>query len=355
MPVSITNGLQLPSFEIRAAGTPLKLSAGVQLIQVCVEEDVNLPSMLTLEFAGLDEQSSAISVIDDTQLEIGGAVQVKLGYRDSLVILMDGEITGIEPEFHFNRAPALTVRGYDRRHRLQRGRKSRTFIQQKDSDIATQIASEVGLNAKVQDSKVTHDYVMQANQSDWHFLQARAQQIGYEVIVEGKILQFREIANANSPKITLSFLDDLLEFYPRLSVMGQVTNLTVQGWDTKKKEMISGKAKSGDEVSTMGGQKIGATLSQSAFGSAPGVITDRPIQTQAEADQFAKAAFNQQVLNLITGEGISRGRTDLRAGIVIDISGIGKRFSGSYYVITARHTYSNSGYYTHFTVRRNAL
>jgi uncharacterized protein len=187
------------------------------------------------------------------------------------------------------------------------------------------------------------------------FLQERAQLIQYEVVVEDKTLFFRPVGNADSDVLTLTFEDDLLEFYPRLSSMGQVSEVTVRGWSPKNKAKIVGQAKAGDEVSTMGGQDSGAALIQSAFSAAVGRMGDRPIMTQAEADQRAKAKFNQSVLGLITGEGICRGRTDLRAGKVINLEGIGQRFSGPYYVTAASHRYTSSGYYTHFTVRRNAV
>jgi uncharacterized protein len=354
MPTLTAQDYLLSTFDIRVSGSPLPLDAQIHVVAVVVDEDVNLPTMVTLDLTGLPLDGEQIPLLDESLFAIGKEMEVKLGYASQLERLLTGEITGLEPTFTVDQLPSLTVRGYDRRHRLQRGRKTRTFVQQKDSDIASQIASEVGLTAEVEDSAVTHDYVLQANQSDWHFLQERAHRIRYEVIVDNKTLHFRPIANDGNSTLTLTFLDDLLEFYPRLSSMGQVTEIAVQGWDVKTKEAITGSAQAGDEVSIMAGEKTGADLSQSAFGGSIGTVSDRPIQTQAEADQLAQAAFNQHLLSLITGEGRCHGRTDLRAGSVITIAGIGKRFSGDYYVTTARHRYDSSGYYTHFTVRRNA-
>jgi phage protein D len=363
-----TQQLYLPSCKIIVNGSPLSREAEVELVRVSVDEDVSLPSMFTLEFAGLDDEFPRVDIqlIDDPQLfAIGNPVEVKLGYyEDKLDSLIKGEITALEPEFHFNLPPSLTVRGYDRRHRLQRGRKTRSFLQQKDSDIAAKIASEAGLTPQTQDSKVTHDYVLQANQTDIEFLQARASQIQYEVVVEDKTLFFRPVGNAKPEILTLTFQADLLEFYPRVSAIGQVSQTAVQGWNFKEKAKIVGQARVGDEVSTMGGQKSGAVLSQSAFGNTTGVISDHPIMTQAEADQLAKANFNQGVQMLITGEGICEGRNDLRAGKVIKIDGdrIGKQFRGEYYITAVSHRFSprssrngRGGYYTHFTFRRNAF
>jgi phage protein D len=278
-----------------------------------------------------------------------------LGYVDDLETLLIGEITALEPEFVFNRLPSLTARGNDRRHRLQRGRKTRTFVQQKDSDIASQIASEAGLTAQAEDSGTVHDYILQANQTDLEFLRERAERLQYEAVVEDKTLFFRPVANAQSEVLTLRMDDDLLEFYPRLSSAGQVTEVTVRSWSPKDKKELVGQAKAGDEVSTMGGQESGAALVDGAFGAAVELLSANPVATQAEADQLAKARFNHQVLDLISGEGVCWGRTDLRAGKVIKVEGVGQRFSGQYYVTAAVHRYTpEGGYRTHFTVRRNA-
>lgn len=356
MPVTQSKNAPVPRFEVKLNGSPLSAVNRTALVRVVVEDGVGLPGMFVLEATQLTDQNPEIPWIDDLQFSaIGTSVEVQLGYAGKLATLLKGEITGLEPEFATNRLPSLIIRGYDRRHRLQRGHKTRTFVQQKDSDIAAQIASAAGLTAETEDSQVVHDYVLQANQTDMQFLQDRANRIHYEVVVDDKTLFFRPVANTESEILTLTFEDDLLEFYPRLTSMGQMSEVTVRGWNPKDKESIVGQAKGGDEGSTMGGQTSGAGLIQTAFAAAIGQMGDRPVMTQAEADQLATAKFNQGILELIRGEGRCRGRTDLRAGTVIKIAGIGKRFSGQYYVTTASHRYSASGYYTHFTVQRNAV
>jgi phage protein D len=356
MPVANPQGPLGPDFQISINGTPLPVATAVHVTGVTVDDSVELPSLFMLELAGADDQDQPLAWIDDpTLFAIGHEVEIKLGYVDALDTLLKGEITALEPEFAFDRLPSLTVRGYDRRHRLQRGRKTQTFVQQKDSDIAAQIASAAGLTAQTEDSSVVHDYVLQANQTDLEFLQERARRIEYEVVVEDKTLFFRAVANAASEILTLTMADDLLEFYPCLSSAGQVSEVTVRGWSLKDKKVITSQAQAGAEVSTMGGQQSGAALVNSAFGTAVGLVSRRPVLTQAEADQLAKAHFNQLVLELIEGEGVCWGRTDLRAGKVIKITGVGQRFSGQYYVTAVIHRCTpQRGYQTHFTVRRNA-
>ncbi|MEC4811803.1 MAG: contractile injection system protein, VgrG/Pvc8 family [Scytonema sp. PMC 1069.18] len=342
-----------PRFDIFINGQPLSnqsFDAFSHIVRLVVDDDTELPSMFTLEFTSA-EDSENLWLNDYGLFAIGAEVEIQVGYDNNIETLILGEITGLEPRFSVSDPLSLIVRGYDRRHRLQRGRKTRSFVDQKDSDIAARIAQEVSLSPNVTDSSVLHPYVLQANQTDWEFLQQRAKQIQYEVVVEGKTLFFRPVNNSNSAELTLSLDDYLLEFCPYLSSVGQVNQVTVRGWDFQQNAVISGNSST---VTNMGGRRNGAELSSQAFGNAIAQISNHPIMSQSEADQLAVAQLNRTALNLITGEGVCLGSTNLRAGRVIEIKDIGLRFSGRYYVTSASHRYSYEGYYTHFCVRRNA-
>ncbi len=345
-----------PAVDLRINGAAVSLEALTHLARLTVDLDNWLPGMFTLEMTAADDETNGTRWIDDQSLfALGNSVEIKLGYQGSLETVMTGEITGLEPEFAYDRLPSLIVRGYDRSHRLMRGRKTRTFVQQKDSEIVHQIAGEVGLTAQVQDSQVVHPYVLQANQTDLEFLQARARRIQYEVIVEDQTLNFEAVANRGGEVLTLTMGADILSFSPRLSSLSQISQVTVRAWNPKDKKEIEGKAQPGDVVSKMGGQNSGAAAIQSAFGEAVSLVSDQPVTSQAEADQLAKARLNRLALAYVVGEGICWGRTDVAPGMLVKIEGVGRRFSGQYYLTAISHRYSSQqAYETHFIARRNA-
>lgn len=345
----------VPTYHVQIGGSRLPPEAAADLVAVTVHEDVAAPNMFVLRMITWEMAQLKVTWADADLFAVGNEVQIQMGYVDQLQTLIVGEITGLEPEFCAGEVPMLTVRGYDRRHRLLRGRKTRSFTQMKDSDIASRIASAAQLTAEVEDSAVTLDYVLQHNQTDMEFLQERARRIGYEVVVENKTLRFRPQQNSQSEVLTLKRDDDLIEFYPRLSSLSQVSQVAVRGWNPKEKAEIVAQAGAGSENSTMGGATSGPSVADRAFGTAIAASVDRPVFSQAEADQIARGRFNAMALAHITGEGLCAGRTDLRAGIVVKIDGAGQRFSGRYYITSATHTYMpQRGYRTAFTVRRNA-
>lgn len=354
--MSITNGAAFlsPNIRVLMNGKVISPEIEVALQSVAIAEDLDAASMFTLTLVIWDSVKQKMTWIDDSTVDLGGEVEIQMGYQNTLKTIIVGEITGLEPEFSQDRVPMLVIRGHDLRHRFMRGRKTKSFSKMKDSAIASQIASARGLTPTVEDTKVELEYVLQHNQTDWEFLQERAARIGYEVVVDQKKFYFRSPRHATPKVLTLTREDDLFEFLPRLSTLTQMQQVEVRSWLPKEKKEVVSKAAAGQEGGTMGGNKSGAKAVQ-LFGESCSTIVSQPVFSKAEADQMALGQFKEMAIAYITGEGTCQGNADLRAGKVIELTGLGKRFSGLYYVTSTEHQYSRSqGYTTSFTVRRNA-
>ncbi|GAB4517687.1 MAG: hypothetical protein Kow0047_29370 [Anaerolineae bacterium] len=344
-----------PGFKILVDGGDLSTEALVDVLDVRVSDYVDGPSVFTITMNNWHSDQQEFKWVDDDQFRLGTEIEVRMGFGDDMVSLIVGEVTALEPDFPDNEAPTLKVQGYDRLHRLRRGRKTRSFVDVKDSDIAAQIASDLGLLDQVDDSEVTYTYVLQDNQSDVDFLLERARRINFEVVVQGDTLYFRRVANDQSEVITLTYGMTLRSFYPRMTVVGQTNEVTVRGWDPMNKEAVVGTARVGDETSTMGGNDLGASLAEQAFGEAVETIVQDPVTSEGEAVKVARGRFNRIVNRFVTGEGLAVGDGHIRAGSVIKLEGLGERFSGLYYVTSSTHQVSQAGYTTRFTVSRSAI
>lgn len=343
-----------PHFKVLVGGSELPVETAVDIIEVKVSDYVEGAGTFTVTFNNWDSETQEFKWIDKDLLSEGREIEVKAGYVDDLKSLIKGEVTALEPEFPDDQAPVLKIQGYDRLHRFRRGRKTRSFVQMKDSDIATQIARDLGLGADADDTQVQHEYVLQSNQTDIDFLLERARRINFEVTVKDKTLHFRKAANDQSRVVLLQYGLTLQSFYPRLSTIGQVGEVVVKGWDALTKKPIEAKSQPGDEVSKMSGKKLGASISGEVFQKAERVIVDKPVYSTGEAQQMARGKFNEMTNDFVTGEGTSIGDAGIRAGSVVELQKLGERFSGLYYITSSTHTVGPGGYITRFTVARNA-
>ena len=343
-----------PSFKVLVGGSELPVEAALDILDVKVSDHVEGAGTFTITFNNWNSDTQEFKWVDGDLLVEGAEVEIKVGFVDDLRSMLKGEVTALEPEFSPGEAPTLKIHGYDLLHRFRRGRNTRSFVNMKDSQIAEQIAGELGLRAQADDTQIAHEYVLQSNQTDVDFLLERARRINYEVTVKDKTLNFRKAANNKDKLVSLDFGLTLTSFYPRLNTLRQVSEVVVQGWNHKTKKAITSKAQAGDEVSKMGGSKLGASISKEAFAKATAVVIDKPVFTEGEAAQIAKGKFNEMTVDFITGEGTAIGNTDLRAGEVVELKGLGTRFSGLYYITSSTHEVSAKGYRTRFNVERNA-
>jgi uncharacterized protein len=338
---------------INGAAIPPELNADVLAVSVCqYAEGGDRFEVLVNAMSGNDRQ---LKWIDTAHAQPGNQVTIELGYMGNLTQVLVGEIAAVRISYANDQAAQLHLQGFDRLHRLRRGRRTRAFLQVKDSQIAEQVAQTLGLQPQVTDSSVVHDYVLQNNLSDIDFLAERARRIRYEVVVDDRTLVFRPVSNHLAGTITVEYLRDLKWFNVRMSTARQVSDVTVRGWNQGSQEAILGVARVGAETTKMNGSKSGPEIAEAAFGAFSDATVDVPVASQTEADQIAEARFNALALELTAGEGEIVGEPTLRAGNTIELRGLGTRFSGLYYVTkTEHHLAPDIGYVTRFDVRRNA-
>ncbi|MEZ4660549.1 MAG: contractile injection system protein, VgrG/Pvc8 family [Caldilineaceae bacterium] len=348
------NSLQLPDLRIRINGRDLSGPVRLDIKGIAVHEDLDAASMFAIDLYNWNQDLLRITWSDDPRFMPGNQVELWLGYVDALQKVMTGDITSLEPAFQADEIPMVTIRGYDRRHRLLRGRQTRSFAKMKDSAIASKIAGDAGLQAKVKDSQVTHDYVLQHNQTDLAFLQERARRIGYEVYVRDKKLYFQPRQAASKEVATLRLSQDIIEFFPRLTTMSQVSEVAVQGWDVMRKAPVTSRSMS-SSIPPMAGKTTGSKATSMAFGASRAAQVRWPVASTAEADQMARGQFDEMSLHYIHGEVVCEGRADLHAGDVVRIEEAGETFSGAYYITSVIHTMNEGrGYETRLFVQRNA-
>ena len=175
---------EIPHFEIKLNRSSPPDAMLEAITTTIVETNLHLPAMFVIRL--IDRE---LEWIDSSQLAVGVEVEIKV--ED--VVLINGEITALEPDFA-QATPVVQVRGYDRAHRLHRGRHRTAYLNVTDSDLASRIAGDVGLSPQADSTSEVFEYVYQNNLTHWEFLQERAGRIGFDCYVQGEDLYFKEKA-----------------------------------------------------------------------------------------------------------------------------------------------------------------
>ena len=338
-------------FYVTLGGSPAPTEFMRDLKSIQVDANLHLPDMFTIEL-----RDPGFRWIEDALFHIGQEVKVEArasaDERKPAACLIVGQITSLEVDFPGSGVPILVIHGYDRSHLLHRSTKVKAFVQSTDSDIASKIARENGLQPEVDSTAHVHAHIVQDNVSDFDFLKERARAVGYAFTVEDKKLLFKKPAGLTRPPVALEYGNSLLEFRPRLTVASQVKDVSVRGFDPKTKSPVVGHASGAEfEVARTGWGSRGSSADK-AFGDAGHkVVTDHPISSQSEGDTIAKALLTELWNGELQAEGEAVGNPQIRPGSKLNLSALGTRFSGEYMVTSARHVFDNSGHYvTQFSI-----
>ncbi len=328
-------------FVLKLDGSDAPAELAENLAEVVVETNLLLPAMCTAKF-----YDKELRWVDATQLKVGTEieVQVQASAETESQTIFKGEITALEPEFNQSNV-VMQVRAFDKGHRLHRGRRQANHRQVTDSDLASKLAQESGLNPTVGSTSEVYEQIFQNNQTNWELLQERARRIGFICYVDGDDLHFDEPSSQG--QVDLQWGEELIQFRPRLSSAGQVTEVIVRGWDPQSKEAIEGRATTGQAQPSIGESASGGETTEGAFGSgAKMVLVDRPVHTQGEADRFAQSIADELSGDYIRAEGQTTGNARIKAGTTINIAAAGDRFNGEYLVTRATHLHAPGKRYT---------
>jgi phage protein D/phage baseplate assembly protein gpV len=318
--------------QINGANPPPALVQAIS--KIVVDERLHAPTMVEVH---LFLEPSNPRWVDDATIAEGKELEVFVGPSSSELSICVAKVTAIEVELD-DQMPMAIIRGFDLSFALHRDVKSRSFLDQTDSDIATKIAGEApGLSPKVDSTTEVHPYVFQHAQSNYEFLRDRARRIGYELRVSGRDLNFKKPEPAGSP-VTLNWGSTLKRFSPRLSVAEQVDKVEVRGWDALKKEVIVSTADNGNGVPKVGETRKGNELAKETWGTASHVIPHAPVINANEATSVAQAVLDDLASSYIQAIGEASGDPRIRVGTTVKVEGAGKRFSGDYYLTAVRHT-----------------
>ncbi len=354
-----TANFYAPRFEIEIGGSKLAADMSKAIMDVTVEEKLDEGG--SFKFTVYDEfdlKTQKFTWLDHKLFNVGNEVTIKIGYGSSLITLLMGKITALEPSFFAGGAPTLTVKGHDLSYDvMKRGSPEDPFVNKSYKDIAADIAKKAQLTLKADKTAKFKGTICKKNdESYFAFLKELAQKIGFQVWIERKNLHFKKPDDDKKEILTLTLGKDITSFCPNLNTARLISEVEVRAHNPKNpKKPIIGKAKKGSERAQEPGRQAASQLVEKCHGKQKKVITNANVKSVKEANDLAKAELDKASDGLIQGDVECIGIPQIRPGVCIKLDRMGERFSGKYYVTAAAHTVSSSGYKTSFSVKRNAL
>jgi phage protein D/phage baseplate assembly protein gpV len=339
----------VPDFEVKIHGLTMEADVKSAVISLTYDNNLDQADMFQLTLNNAD-----LRFTDSPLFDVGKDAEIYMGYANNLQPMMLGEIVAVRPSFPEGGAPTITITGYDKSHRMRHNHKTRAFHFANASLIAAQIAAENLLVPVVDPTSLSFACKTQ-NSSDMALLKELAGRTFFEVYVHWDKLYFR-FPRPQTEAVLLDWGKNLSSFSPRLSTSGQVGLQCVRDYDQKLATTIVGLVPVIGVDTNLGTilEKLGGAFVDQLTSFGQQCLTDEPVESFADAFTFAKAILEELLEGLLEGSGTCIGLPELRAGEMVNIGGVGKKFSGLYRLRQVTHSLSSSGYQTTFEVTQRS-
>lgn len=353
------------SYQLSVGGSPIGEELASAIQQVEVEDHAQMAGILRLKVGvSVRPDGSGWTVLDDATFARLAPVKIAaMAGSSGSQTLLDGFV--IETAVTFGAQPGesmLTVVAMDGSVLMNLEEKIRSWPATSDSDIAATIFGDYGFSSQITATAQAHSEDQQTTMqrgTDMQFLQHLARRNGYECYVEAdpstgqNTGHFHPPSTQQQPLGTLSVnlgeatnVDAFQLRYDMLRpVHAKVTGLEIE---SASEQAIQSDAASlpllGKDATVPGDKPRTVLLSQSGLGYGG----DWQTLAQAVVDRSSWAVTAEGELNTATFGAI------LRAKKTVEVRGIGRTFSGAYYIQRVLHTFSSEGHKQRFSLRRNA-
>lgn len=325
-----------------AGGAPL--DAGAQLIAVSVRRGVNRLPSARLELLDGDMPGGRFPLSDGEHFKPGALLTIKAGYGAHEDTLFEGIVVRHGVQVRGDNDARLVVECRDKAVVMTVGRRNAHYLDRSDTEVIAALAGSHGLEARIDDTVLKHGELAQHYCSDWDFMLARAEANGLLVVATDGRLEVKAPQVDGPAALGLRYGRDLIEFQAELDAGSQYASAQAYSWDVKTQAVAEGDA-SGPVPLPAQGNLDAATLSR-VIGPASFRLQSGAPQPAATLTQWAKALQLKAGLARLRGRMRFQGSALARVGGLIELEGVGDRFSGQVFVTGVQHEIEDGNWTT---------
>lgn len=268
----------------------------------------------------------------------GKDVEIQAGYQSDNHLLFKGIIIKHSIKVRSNGSSVMIIECRDKAVQMTIGRKNKYFADKKDSEAIEEIIGTYsGLNADAEATSVIQKQLVQYDCTDWDFILSRADVNQRLCIVENGTIDIKKPDLAQAPVLSLVYGASILELDLEIDARAQLKQVNTVSWssdDQAVKEVLidnPGAASAGN----ISADDLAAATSPSSYDLKHG--GDLPEQ---ELDEWGKSLWIKHQLAKVRGKVNIKGTHEVKPGVMLELQGVGDRFTGKLFVSGVQHQIS---------------
>ena len=337
--------------------------------------------------SGIDITDTVESIRDESDIEKGDFVEMrvksdkaldlanhknmvagaKLEYQYGFIGLLHSSnriarIVNINTDFSDKRV-RLEIKALDKGIELKKGNSRKVWTNVKLSDIATTIAADYGLEAKIDATEKTYSSIPQSGRSNWEFLQyvVKRESERCQIYVSDYTLYLEKNLRSKDSKRSFELGENIVSFRTQVKEATQKVGIsTVSGIDDKTGKAQTSPVETAKSKELKDGKFTVGEVSKTAYkfdNNGNFKKIEKSSATAASDKKEADAVHNNtneaNAKKVLTASLLIELDPTLRAGQVITVKVPVEKLSGNWFIEKAVHTVDNNGGLTELSLNKN--
>jgi Rhs element Vgr protein len=315
----------------------------IRIISVEVNKAVNRIPTARISILDGDMPKDDFPVSNLDVFAPGKAIVISAGYGSKVAVVFQGVVVRHGIKISNNNEARLQIECKHKAVALTIGKKNANYVDLKDSDIISKLISPCGASADVAASDTQHKEIVQYYSSDWDFLVSRAEANGFLVIPDDTSVLVKPPQTSAAAVLKVTYGIDLMAFQADIDARTQLQSVVGAAWDPGTQAVVQQTAKPASLYEQ--GNLKADDLAKVAGPATYRLQTAVPLES-GEIKAWTAARQMKAALAKIRGKMKFQGNANAKPGAMIELVGVGKRFSGKVFVSAVNHEISDGNWIT---------
>lgn len=318
----------LATFTLKANGT--QVPAGYRIVSIVIQRELDrIPHAHVVLLDG-DAARQSFPISESPDLAPGVEIEIDGGYSRQETRLFKGVITRQRIEAGRGRDTFLHLEAKDAVYRASLARRSRTYLDIRDSEVIANVLSAYGNGVIITDNEVA-EQIVQHQTTDWDFAVQRANALGMVCDCDGDNANFFRPDFSQAAVASFAFGQHIRRMELEMDAEAPYASVEFNAWSPADQATTSGSVDGAVSPADAGNPNLADVARAEAMPTHSGFLD------QAAVDGAATARMERSRLAALRGTVEVQGTADPVPGNVVELQGIGSRFNGNGLVSGIRH------------------